>query len=398
MTDSCVDVPIICEVTMSHVNELRRHSSGKINSRNNEKKIVPNYLRASTGSCHDVCKYGRKNSMEEKKISSIPNRAERKQLYISSQKSIGEKRRQEISSCSKMDAKSKPISKRVEASTISSSKKEKPLLKSTSERVETRLISTSQITKTLSKANSKKTRTSLKLSSFEDKEMNLFEKHVTSKNTDSCKVASPLKASLSSKSSCKRVEPEAEEDYNEVEEKTLYIITIESEDHTFQSQSLSSSKFSSSSISQSSSQEDREEYEYEIREFEEDSCVQNNEKEYKENLDLEVEENMKPHKDVNVDFGDKDCKNLKENLIETQIEKTSPVRFKGDDDENVAINDHEKVVLRHQDVNGKEDGKECLNDVIEDTSKLVETQKVNVKALVGAFETLISLHEKKNLW
>ncbi|KAF9626515.1 hypothetical protein IFM89_034449 [Coptis chinensis] len=56
----------------------------------------------------------------------------------------------------------------------------------------------------------------------------------------------------------------------------------------------------------------------------------------------------------------------------------------------------EKVVLRHQDVNGKKDAQGLFNNVIEETaSKLAETRKSKVKALVGAFETVISLQERK---
>ncbi|PHU27738.1 hypothetical protein BC332_06070, partial [Capsicum chinense] len=54
-----------------------------------------------------------------------------------------------------------------------------------------------------------------------------------------------------------------------------------------------------------------------------------------------------------------------------------------------------KIVLRHQDVQEKKDVQGLLNNVIEETaSKLVETRKSKVKALVGAFETVISLHDK----
>ncbi|KAL2240370.1 UNVERIFIED_CONTAM: hypothetical protein Sindi_0678200 [Sesamum indicum] len=55
-----------------------------------------------------------------------------------------------------------------------------------------------------------------------------------------------------------------------------------------------------------------------------------------------------------------------------------------------------KVVLKHQDVQGKRDAQGLLNNVIEETaSKLVESRKSKVKALVGAFETVISLQESK---
>ncbi|OVA00742.1 Calmodulin-binding domain [Macleaya cordata] len=66
------------------------------------------------------------------------------------------------------------------------------------------------------------------------------------------------------------------------------------------------------------------------------------------------------------------------------------------DNENGAKPESEKVVLRHQDMQGKKDEQVLINNVIEATaSKLVETRKSKVKALVGAFETVISLHETK---
>ncbi|KAL8471672.1 hypothetical protein ACS0TY_029071 [Phlomoides rotata] len=55
-----------------------------------------------------------------------------------------------------------------------------------------------------------------------------------------------------------------------------------------------------------------------------------------------------------------------------------------------------KVVLKHQDVQDKKDAGGLFNNVIEETaSKLVESRKSKVKALVGAFETVISLQETK---
>jgi Plant calmodulin-binding domain len=56
------------------------------------------------------------------------------------------------------------------------------------------------------------------------------------------------------------------------------------------------------------------------------------------------------------------------------------------------------VILRHQDEKERKEGQNGLfNIVIEETaSKLVETRKSKVKALVGAFETVISLQDGKS--
>ncbi|KAL0924858.1 hypothetical protein M5K25_005716 [Dendrobium thyrsiflorum] len=54
------------------------------------------------------------------------------------------------------------------------------------------------------------------------------------------------------------------------------------------------------------------------------------------------------------------------------------------------------VILKHQDAQEKKEMQALFNNVIEETaSKLVKTRKSKVKALVGAFETVISLQETK---
>ncbi|KAK9684524.1 hypothetical protein RND81_10G215800 [Saponaria officinalis] len=59
--------------------------------------------------------------------------------------------------------------------------------------------------------------------------------------------------------------------------------------------------------------------------------------------------------------------------------------------------EREKVQLRRQEASGKKDSVD-LNDVIEETaSKLVKTRKSKVKALVGAFETVMSFRDRKPL-
>ncbi|XP_016453511.1 uncharacterized protein LOC107777866 [Nicotiana tabacum] len=66
-----------------------------------------------------------------------------------------------------------------------------------------------------------------------------------------------------------------------------------------------------------------------------------------------------------------------------------------DADKNSTILSSGKIILRHQDVQEKKDVQGLLNNVIEETaSKLVETRKSKVKALVGAFETVISRQDK----
>ncbi|KAG5026394.1 hypothetical protein AAZX31_08G236900 [Glycine max] len=585
MAKESVDLPLIPKVTMSSGVALRRHSAGIANSGNNEKKLVPHYLRASTGSCHDFCKYGRKNVEEAREKLSIIKRAGRKSLSRSSEdiidgimtsvakqktsldststkmstvkhsesvgtnkmelptkssgsqkqmgnkvlvntskaslvsvkpsflpkshiSSIPEARRGGISLSFEVEALSKPTSKRVEASPTE-----------TSERVKTHPKSTSQIVKTSPKSMFKKKQT-LKVSPFEEKEMELSDKHVTSLNPDfiTKQTISSVNSSdvfggqrnskikmnkkeVSSKSSSrgigsvsarkhkglkivphlmnqpKPIKVELEEHNNEAQEKTLYIIKMES---TKQS--------SHSDQNESQDIEDQEESEYSNSEFEEDACPENHEIEYMANVDtLEVEKNGKPQNDeivcseekecqqlggklvetqieymANVDTfeaekngkpqkdgivcsEDKECHKLRGELVETQIEYMANVdtleaeengkpqkhgincseakecqKLGGEllethiekgslrslevqkevlgaittDVKAVAITAPEKVLLRHQHVQVKKDGQGLYNNVIKETTKHVETQKGKVKALIDAFEAVISLEEK----
>ncbi|KAJ1398756.1 Calmodulin-binding domain, plant [Sesbania bispinosa] len=399
----------------------------------------------------------------------------------------------------KVETPSKSAPKKVETPSKSTSKKVENPSKSTAKKVENPSKSTSKV-KTSSKPTSKIVGTSSQLSPLKVKETKLSEKRVTSLNSNgvtrkqisskhssdgsggqrnseikmekgagsskaaSKKLMAPLRALSSPKPSLKRVASlnsrkhkslkivshlknhraarkfELEEHNNEeVEEKTLYVIKMECENKTLQSDQnanyddelclpqLSSPKSSSSSISQSLSQEDQEESEYATSECEQDSFSGNHEIDCMENEgSVEVEKKGKSRKAGVVCSEDKDRQMIKlkfrrGKVVENQVEKNTPRRLKfrrakvlgekaKDDaqrkslkrrdgacaDGNGATTDQEKVVLRHQDMQDKKDAQGLLNNVIEETaSKLVETRKSKVKALVGAFETVISLQEKK---
>ncbi|XP_073145425.1 uncharacterized protein [Henckelia pumila] len=86
-------------------------------------------------------------------------------------------------------------------------------------------------------------------------------------------------------------------------------------------------------------------------------------------------------------------------VVDTQSDKDTPRRLKFRrakiNTTNVGISSL-KVVLKHRDVQGRKDTQGLFNNVIEETaSKLVKSRKSKVKALVGAFETVISLQDGK---
>ncbi|KAG7555364.1 Calmodulin-binding domain plant [Arabidopsis suecica] len=62
MAEETVRLPNSPDVNRS----WRRISTGKLSFLYTEEKVLPNYLRSPTGSCHDACKYGRKHESEEK--------------------------------------------------------------------------------------------------------------------------------------------------------------------------------------------------------------------------------------------------------------------------------------------------------------------------------------------
>jgi hypothetical protein len=90
MASESAELLVTSDITKSPKVKVRRNSAGgNASSGNGDEKVVPNYLRASTGSCHDLCKYGREHGFASKERRSIPNRATRKKLHQSSEESIG---------------------------------------------------------------------------------------------------------------------------------------------------------------------------------------------------------------------------------------------------------------------------------------------------------------------
>ncbi|KAI9121617.1 hypothetical protein K1719_008650 [Acacia pycnantha] len=249
---------------------------------------------------------------------------------------------------------------------------------------------------------------------------------INARKHKSLKIASHLKNQLKT-----RKDEHKEPGNDAVEEKTLYVIKVESGNKSFQTdrdvefspQSSSLAKFSSSS------QEGREESEFVTSEGKEDSFSVNLEGELMKNGEaLEVKDIRDPRRVGIVSSEDKTSQmptlNIRRgNLVELQSETTTPRRLKfrratgfGENpmvkvegprrsfkrrhesaiDSVCSPTGPEKVLLRRQGSHGKRDGHGLFNNVIEETAnKLAEIRKSKVKALVGAFETIISLQERK---
>lgn len=570
MAEESGDLLMTPEITKPNEVNSRRNSMGKASFSNSGEKVLPRYLRASTGSCHDFCKYGRKLASEAKERRPIQKRiikpapdsqsptvtvtvpgrkktsvvksdsspfskssldipeaeiikreVSTKSPYVqnvtatsggqnpvNSEVHSGMKKTaaanlrtsprpktrlseslkfnmQEVSSSSeKVNVSSRNVSSKSKETNASSMKLKSPVKRPLSLPDHLGGLSggrNSDINsgkKTgQSKVAVKKPLTSLRLSlpspkaSFSPNSSNVVVKKapasprlplssprvslspkpsicriasLNSRKHKSVKVVSPLKNQVKN--------AETEQSKNElkqannndlVHEKTLYVIKMETENKSLESDQnascaaeLSPSPSSllpkcipTSPSSLLQNEEDKEQSEYTETEAEDDYL---SESEYEESMSVDGEESLggehqgKPKKYGMVHSEDKDSEAMKLHfrrgkIVDIQSESNCPRRLKfrrgrvlgqnqnlkadsrrsfkkrGVDDEmNSTKPRSQKVVLRHQDVQGKKDSQVLFNNVIEQTaSKLVETRKSKVKALVGAFETVISLQESK---
>ncbi|CAN6830908.1 unnamed protein product [Brassica oleracea] len=470
----------------------RRDSTGKAVASKPKEKEIPRYLRASTGSCHDICKYGKKQVTVEKPWRSTNRKifkkvnddalVETSKPGSSKTKKVTTKKvtpdddgssemmmikrevvKHQVSGVKKPEVliipsgDETPVKKKV----TSSSSKLKPSPDSGARSVDAikpKVLkkSYSALATSKSKVNSEKAASSSVLkpkmgSKSEDAKMKkatasstvvLKKVPVTPRaslspklpmrlaGTSSLKKSQSLKAASSSRPNQKlrRVkrtdESDKQVDGYPVEEKTLHVVEMETKSKAVsehdQNQQCVAEPFPPLLQTQSTEKDDgcpvseTEEYDYPSGSNEAESVVE-------EEIETSNGEERKPRvrkkgesaeeaarklhfrrgKVVDADDVGESARKLKfrrgrdlgeDKAQDAQVRRSFKKRedVKEEEDE-----DGEKVVLRHQDVQEK-DAQGLLNNVIEETaSKLVEARKSKVKALVGAFETVISLQESK---
>ncbi|CAI0386969.1 unnamed protein product [Linum tenue] len=253
------------------------------------------------------------------------------------------------------------------------------------------------------------------------------------------KIQDKSKKELTSKQ--RTIKKVKEEGDDKVEEKTLYVIKMETEDKHMESDlnerldgdtsppPVSSPRQLSlpgcSSASSRTNNEEEEGSEYSLTDGEDESSYEYDDE--TESMGIEEQNKWNRRKAMVSSSGDIDPQPVKlrfrrGKVIEIKSENDGPRRLKfrrsrvlsegknpkgdgrvryqsrGEGDVVDAKKSEEKVVLRHQEVDGKKDAGQggLFNNVIEETaSKLAETRKSKVKALVGAFETVISLQDVK---
>lgn len=456
----------------------RRVSTGKLSFLYSEDKILPNYLRSPTGSCHDACKYGRKHESEDKPRvsplkrvnrsfsgtlnldSPLRKRALTKSVLNSSFgsgkcDSVGGSdhgKSQVINFSSRVcDVKKNDADRTNEKAMCFSESRLADLTKRKKKKNKTvyvprgRASSRSKemvehnrrVTALKLKSVAQTAAIALRRSTVNQKKMN-----GGSKAAEPKKTVMPLRASMSSKrcSRCLKRKKESnslrvpqmktrkhvdEKCKDLVEEKTLYVIKMETGDEIVESDQNQRCVMDSPTDDRKS-EKSQDEAECVVTETDDESS-QEEEEEEDENVSFSEDKNttrqgkskaLSAETDVNgksmklrikrgkiIDFGSQDNSprklKFKRGKIASGADTTSKsagrrrLKTKGTNFRNDKEQQHRpRVVLKHQDTQKKKESRVLFNNVIEETAnKLVQTRKSKVKALVGAFESVISLQE-----
>lgn len=477
----------------------RGDSTGKAVASKSKEKEIPRYLRASTGSCHDFCKYGKKQITVEKPWRSTTKRIFKKapdddlnetlKPGSSKSKNVMEVKKKKVSDDSSEIIKREVV--KYQVSGVSSGLKKQELLIISSgdetpvKQMKKKITLSSKLkpspdsgprssgnvdalkkkvlTKSYSALATSKSKGNHDLiasspvlkpktgknSGGKDEDANI-NKATASSRVVSRKVPVTPRASLSPRLSMRLAgnlslrksqslkaassrpnqkprhvnrtdESNKVLDGYPVEEKTLHVVEMETTNKVVsehdQNQQCVVEPFPSLSPALSTQKDDEctvseaEDYDYpsgsnETESAEEETGMSNGEKKprARNEGDSPDEAARKLHfrrgKVVDADTVGESARKLKfrrgRGLGEDKAQDAQGRRsFKKREDvkEEEEDDDGEKVVLRHQDVQEK-DAQGLFNNVIEETaSKLVEARKSKVKALVGAFETVISLQE-----
>ncbi|OVA12142.1 Calmodulin-binding domain [Macleaya cordata] len=456
MAEGRIEVPKTPERTNPKDPKLRRNSTGKTSTSGSGGKILPHYLRASTNSCHEFCKYGRKHAFEEvgkrpvlkgirstlvesqKPVKTLTLVDRKKKPVIKPKPSPDQQVRvletpktikKETTSVKKIDVPAKPAPAKLSSSPLN-----------TSRGVMAKRNSDNKIIKIAgaSKIGQKKAVVLPKVSLSPKPSAN----RVTSSNAK-YKVPKTVSPPLKNQKNVTKDESNIPKE-EKVREKTLYIIEPKLEDESLKlahsltslpSPSTSSSPLSSPSLPLPERELEEDQHEGEIKEecvdseytidddngtlsesdeTEHGNQMETSNEEYKrrsrtkvqvEDEELAQKLNFRRGKVVNLQPENNAARRLRFNRGrvlgnnengENDTRRRFRRREMGDGDRNSGKPESENVVLRHQDVQGKKDTQVLFNNVIEETaSKLVEKRKSKVKALVGAFETVISLQESK---
>ena len=416
----------------------RRLSTRKLSFLYTEETLLPNYLRSPTGSCHDACKYGRKQESQDKPRVSPLKRVNRS---FSGTLSFGSPLRKKKALTKSVLSPSlgsdggceHEVSKvghrsRTKAVSLSDSKRKKTVSHSFKATVVSRRRAVEMV-------EQNKRVTALKLKSVaQTAAIALRRSTINRKKTNGGSEAEePKKEVVSSKRCSSSLKTKKESNVTLVdetckdlaEEKTLYVIKMRTQNETVESDDQNQRCVMDSPTDDPKSQEEGEcivteaddessqEEEDENMSFSEDKNAPRQAKSKALSVNSKsMRLRFKRGKFSDVGSQDNTPRKLKfkRSKIVTRADTTTKssvrrsINTRGTNISNEKEEEQKarslKVVLKHQGMTQKKRDSRVLlfNKVIKKTAnKLVETRKSKVKALVGAFESVISLQEKEKL-
>ncbi|CAG7891688.1 unnamed protein product [Brassica rapa] len=376
----------------------RRISTRKLSFLYTEEKILPNYLKSTTSSCHNVCKFGTKQHEPQDKPSTV-SPLKRVNRSFSGILSFDN---------SPLNKKMKALTKLALNPSLGSGKRKKTV----SHTFKTIGVSRRR---ELERVEHNKRVTALKLKSVAQTAAMALRRSTANRNkTNGGSTMASKRCSKRMKTKKESNVPIVDETCKDLvdEEKTLYVIKMRTENEIVESDDQNQK-------SEMSPEED----ECTVTEADVESSQEEEEQEEDENTPRQGKSKVlsvnsksmklrfKRGKYSDVGSQDNSPRKLKFKRgkiitgVDTNTKSGGPRRLKtkgtnlSNDKEQHQKARSFKVVLKHQETQKKGDSRVLLfNKVIKKTAnKLVETRKSKVKALVGAFESVISLQEKEKL-
>lgn len=376
MAKLVIDIPVNLEKIKPKSCPLRRNSTGNSIIIFSEPKPIPNYLRASIGSCHDFCKYGVKREFQDNSRSSLSPKQDQNENMVLEERSKTNYRGKKVSPSTKLVPVS---SSRQQPSEL----KQKPLVRSHQSPVKqpnktslksannTR-ISRNDAGKGIRTSKASKKSSSLPLTSSSSVKVPTA-KIGTSKRLK--KVSQlEIKKSVEKSETCKKTS------YENVPERIIHV--IESNDEN-RNEGLAQESYHCTALSSRPNQKQKM-----------DSAAENRSTATRVERVIPEEKDSSPNK---LKF-QRDQKVLEiKNGNADGFKNKSLKRVVSDGNFIHKKNDSIRTPLLRQAAEQKNMYPDLMNTVIEETaSKLVTMSNSKVKALVDAFETLINIQESEN--
>ncbi|KAI5648244.1 hypothetical protein M9H77_34249 [Catharanthus roseus] len=375
---------------------LRRNSMGSSTIKDNEAKVLPNYLRSSVGSCHDLCKYGAKRDLAARIMITVPEN-----LPLSPNKGREPdksnnllKRNNLLCSPRSPSTLSLRSPRRVGEKEVQPAAKKMATTAKNPHKIKVKPLQPNGASKR-GKNDENNARKQTRTSKASKKSILV---PATASVSQKPVVRKVLKEASHLNNIDKTIENELESStVEEIPEKILFITELnpENQSNFTQGENICDDSLLCQKQTEASSASILEETEDVI-------CI---DKEV-DQVQYSPPSSPKESIDSRSHEGDHSINSSSSSLISSLLSSTSEEAYclprkRREDvycESDGNANESLKVVLRHQTVEEKKPTEGLFNDVIKETAReLAKARKGTVKALVGAFETVISLQDQSLL-